>query len=578
MTIRRVLISIVCWLLLPEALLPAQQKIPVSRETAAENAVLEAVADYNAGRYEKAASTLEQVVNAVPGQDAAHYWLALCDIYMNKVDEAEAHLSKAVELDSSSFWYRQRLASLYVATNRQEQAIPLYERLIADFPKKTDLPFQLVELYMDSGRNDEALALLDQVELAVGRNDVTVLTRFNILLRQRRQQDAYDMLEAYNEEESSPQVLAMLGEYNASLGRDSTAIALYDEALSLAPGYPGAIVGKAEVCRISRRYDEFFSTVRPFLADSSIPSAGKVDYLNAVLRQGDPRVLRVFGERVDSLVDLTVETHRADTSVLTMACIYYYGTSRREKSLALAQSNIEACPEAVQPRRLHCQLLYEMNSLDSLAATGLRYADLFPDEPVFTDFAAYACYNLKEYPKLIAIHRRQYESAESGHDVAGMVRALSGIGDVLHATGEWKAAYKAYDKALRLDPAYVPVLNNYAYFLSEQRRKLKKAYQMSRKAIEAEPDNATYLDTFGWILYLQKKYPEAKPIFKQAMLHGGKESAVILDHYAEVLYALGEYDLASVYWKQAKARNSDGEIPDLTERVAAREAAVEDKR
>lgn len=572
------LISIIFGLLLPAVFLPAQQKIPVSRETAAENAVLKAVADYDAGRFEEAAGALEQVVKAVPEQDAAHYWLALCDIYLGKADEAEAHLLRAAALDSTSFWYRQRLASLYIATGRAQQAIPIYEQLSADFPKKTELAFELVELYMNSGRNDEALALLDQVELAKGRNDVTVLTRFNILLRQQRQQDAYDLLEAYNEEASSPQVLAMLGDYNASMGRDSTAIALYDEALSLAPGYPGAIVGKAEVYRISRRYDDFFPTVQPFLADPSVPSAGKVEYLNAVVRQGDPRILRAFGDRVDTLVDLTVATHPSDTSVLTMACVYYYGTSRREKAVDLAKADIAACPESAQPRRLHCQLLYEMNSLDSLAASALRYAEDFPDEPVFLEFASYAEYNLKDYAALTAIHQRQYDIAKGKGDEAGMVRALSGIGDVQHAMGDWKAACKTYDKALKIDPDYVPVLNNYAYYLSEQRKKLKKAYEMSRKTIEAEPDNATYLDTFGWILYLQKKYPEAKPVFKQAMLHGGKESAVILDHYAEVLYALGEYDLASVYWKQAKARNSENEIPDLAERIAAREAAAAKKR
>ncbi len=118
------------------------------------------------------------------------------------------------------------------------------------------------------------------------------------------------------------------------------------------------------------------------------------------------------------------------------------------------------------------------------------------------------------------------------------------------------------------------MLNNYAYYLSEEGRKLKKAYAMSKKTVEAEPDNATYLDTFGWILHLMGKDLEAKPFFKHAMLYGGKDSAVILDHYAEVLYALKEYDLAQVYWRQAQAKNTDGEIPGLEERVADRLKAI----
>ena len=102
-----------------------------------------------------------------------------------------------------------------------------------------------------------------------------------------------------------------------------------------------------------------------------------------------------------------------------------------------------------------------------------------------------------------------------------MLRAWSTKGDVHHVLGQVKKSYKAYEKALKGNPEYAYVLNNTAYYLRVEGRKLRKAYAMSRKAIEAEPDNATYLDTFGWILYLQGKPEEAKTHFKRALLYGG---------------------------------------------------------
>ena len=117
-------------------------------------------------------------------------------------------------------------------------------------------------------------------------------------------------------------------------------------------------------------------------------------------------------------------------------------------------------------------------------------------------------------------------------------------------------------------------MNNYAYYLSLEGKQLKKALAMSKKTVDANPDNATYLDTYAWILHLLGKDQEAKPYFKHAMLYGGKDSAVIMDHYAEVLYSLGEYDLAKVYWSQAKAKNTEGDIPDLDARVEARLKAI----
>ena len=183
-------------------------------------------------------------------------------------------------------------------------------------------------------------------------------------------------------------------------------------------------------------------------------------------------------------------------------------------------------------------------------------------------------YNLKRYDDVLQICEKVLEVAPN--DSSSTLRAWSTMGDIYHTLGDAKKSYKAYDKALKVNPDYVYVLNNYAYYLSMEGKKLKKAYSMSKKTIEAEPNNSTYLDTFGWILYLQGKPEQAKPYFKQAMLYGGKESPVILDHYAEVLYALKEYDLAFVYWNMARQKNA-GDIPDLDERIDARKKAIDRK-
>ncbi len=137
-------------------------------------------------------------------------------------------------------------------------------------------------------------------------------------------------------------------------------------------------------------------------------------------------------------------------------------------------------------------------------------------------------------------------AAEQG-DTERQLFAYSYEGDVAYRQGDRKRAYKAYDNALKVDANYAPVLNNYAYYLSVEGRKLRKALKMSKTAIDAQPDNATYLDTYGWILYLLHRPKEAKPYFKHAMIYGGKESAVILEHYSKVLEALGEKDLATYY-------------------------------
>ena len=112
----------------------------------------------------------------------------------------------------------------------------------------------------------------------------------------------------------------------------------------------------------------------------------------------------------------------------------------------------------------------------------------------------------------------------------------------------------ALEQALRLNPDYAPVLNNYAYFLALKARKLHKALRMSAKTVKLEPDNPTYLDTYGWVLYLLGKAEEAKPVFKHALVYGGNQSDEVLAHYASVLESLGEKDRAEYYRAQIRNR------------------------
>ena len=202
---------------------------------------------------------------------------------------------------------------------------------------------------------------------------------------------------------------------------------------------------------------------------------------------------------------------------------------------------------------------------EDLALEGRKAFERFTGEPAFLEMASVGDFNLERYDKVLEVCDKVLEVAPS--DSSHTLHAWSTKGDIYHRLGDSRKAYKAYDKALKINPDYIYVLNNYAYYLSEDGKQLKKAYAMSRKTIEKEPDNATYLDTYGWILHLLGRSDEAKPFFKKAMLYGGKDSAVIMDHYAEVLFALKEYNMAFVYWNLAKSKNADGQVKGLDEKV-----------
>ncbi len=540
-------------------------------EAAQENLILSAVEKMNNDDVDGAMAELRMITVSDPEADAAWYYLAQCAVMKKDLATAEQGFRMASELDPDNFWYRYRLARLYSVTSRQELTIDMYEKLLKDFPDKSDLYFDMVELYAAQKEYDKALETLTEIETVFGMTESIAMYRFNLLRMLGRQEDAFKSLRDYNSEYSSPYVLTTLADYEMSMYNDSTALAYYNEALDLAPDYSPALLGKAENQRIARNYKDYFQTLYKFVGESDSPAAAKSDYLMAIVRRTDPKFLNSFMPQMDSVINKTVELHQKDSMVLQTAAVYYYSTNRKELSKKHFRANLDAWPDSYSANVSYVEYLMYAEEWEELSEAGREAFGRFPEETAFLEMASVGDYNLKDYEKVLDICNKVIEVAPN--DSSKTLRSWSTMGDIYHQMGDSKKAYKAYEKALKVNPDYIYVLNNYAYYLSVEGRQLKKAYKMSKKTIEAEPDNATYLDTFGWILYLQGKALEAKPFFKHAMLYGGKDSAVIMDHYADVLYELGEYDLAMVYWNLA-LQKKDERIPGLEEKVKQRKQTM----
>ena len=297
-----------------------------------DNQLVDAVSLYNEGHLQEAETLLSSICAASPENDAAWYYRGLTRIKLQNAAGAESDLKKAVSLDKGNFWYRYMLAGLYGMTGRTELTIDMYKELMKDFPKKTDLYYSLAQIYI--GQNDltEALKTIENIETQFGSNDGTVMTRFNILRRQDKGEEAFRVLDEYSKEYSSPQVLTVLGDYAMGMYDDSTALARYDAALDIDRDYAPAILGKAETYRMTRKYNDYFATLDVLTANPQVPAAAKADYLQAVFRQADRQFINTFKPQFDTTVSIAERVHPNDTSILETAGLYYFSTGRREKA------------------------------------------------------------------------------------------------------------------------------------------------------------------------------------------------------------------------------------------------------
>ena len=533
--------------------------------------LMDAVALYNNRAFAQSRSLLQTLSKAAPDNDAVWYYLGLDEAMLGNADAAVSSLRKAVELDPHNYWYKRRLADLYHASGEDEMVIQMDESILKEFPDKTDVLYDLLSLYLKQDRYEKALEALDDIEKVIGPSEQAVRTRYDILRQMGKNDEAIAALEDFNDQFTSPSVLSMMGDYYLGEYKDSLALAAYDEALRTQSDYVPAILGRAEVFRTTRRYPEYFAAMDTFITDESVPVEAKGMYVGNIIRSLDPKIVNLHRDGFDAMVERLKETHPTDSTALSTAGGYYYATGRMDKGIECFEKSADLYPESLGQTVSVIQILLMAERWQQVKERCIAAFDRF-QELGFMEYLNTANYYLKDYDAVI--NNCRYLIAREPKNTELVKNSWNQIGDMYHMKGDSKEAYKAYDKVLKIDANYAPVLNNYAYYLSLEGKQLKKALAMSKKTVEAEPDNATYLDTYGWILHLLGRDQDAKPYFKHAMLYGGKDSAVIMDHYAEVLYKLGEYDLAKVYWSQAKDKNTEGDIPDLDARVEARLNAI----
>lgn len=489
----------------------------------------------------------QRVVSGNKDNDAAFYYLAQIAGYAGEWDESAAYLQKALKLQPGNYWYRLQEAKLAVASGKTEEAESLYEILWKDHPGKIELLYDLIGLYMNNHKTDRALGLLDTLEDRDGVSESSLLLRFNLLMESDREA-AVKMLHDHARNNPTPRVLSISGDLEAGNGQTDQANDYYQRALEMDPIFMPAVFGLAETYRMKRQFDLYFENINVFLAYPDIEARMKTDYLKQIL---DVRgFVATFQPQVDTLFLSTRSAHPADSALAYVYAGYLIQTQRPAQAREVITENLGHYQHDYQAWYQTLGVIYYLKEWPLLCEYGARALDVFRDDVDFSSLYGLALWQTGKLEEAIARFELILKLLKKG-DTKNKVQTMSLLGDLYHEKGDWERSFRMYEEVLRLDRENLPVLNNYAYYLSLRGEKLEKALSMSRITIDKESNNSTYLDTYGWILHLLGRSAEAKTIFRQALAYGGKESAEILNHYGDVLNALNEPLMAIVYWQQA---------------------------
>src|SRR5262249_43086165 len=97
-----------------------------------------------------------------------------------------------------------------------------------------------------------------------------------------------------------------------------------------------------------------------------------------------------------------------------------------------------------------------------------------------------------------------------------LLDARRSLGQAYQRLGQIDRAEENYRRALTINDKDVASLNNLAWLLAEQRKKLDEALPLAVKADQLAPATPEVLDTLGWIQYRRGSYEEAEKSLARA--------------------------------------------------------------
>ena len=507
--------------------------------------------------YASAFGLLQHCLDIHPNAASALYEVSQYYMFLRQVPQGQEALEKAVANAPDNYWYSQGLASLYQQQNELDKAVTLLEQMVVRFPAKQDPLFNLLDLYGRQEKYDEVISTLNRLEKRMGKNEQLSMEKFRIYLQMKDDKKAFQEIESLVQEyPMDMRYQVILGDVYLQNGKKQEAYDVYQKVLAAEPDNPMAIFSMASYYKQTGQEELYQQQLDTLLLNKKVTPDTKVGVMRQMIvenEQADKDSTQII-----ALFDRIMKQEQDDPQIPMLYAQYLLSKNMESESVPVLEQVVDLDPTNKAARMMLIGAAVKKEDYKQIIKVCEPGIEATPDALEFYYYLAVA-YNQAEKPdSVISICKRALEhtTADSKKEIVSDFYSI--LGDMYHTQKQMKEAYAAYDSALVYNPSNIGALNNYAYYLSVERRDLDQAEEMSYKTVKAEPNNATYLDTYAWILFEKGNYAEARIYIDNAMKsEGGDKSDVIVEHCGDIYYMTGDVDGALTYWKKALEMGSE---------------------
>ncbi len=500
------------------------------------------------------------------------YELSSFYVQLDRPDMAVDMLKRAVANSSDNYTYKIALATVSRNLGMFGEAAEEYEELIKEYPEKAELYYYLADVYTQQGEIGKAIDAYDLLESIVGMNEPLSMQKYKLYNQLEQEDNAFNEVQKLADKypmESRYQII--LGDLHLEKKEMDKALACYQKAHEIDPLTPYYIVSMANYYEATGNKTAAEEQIHNALVNEKLDVETKVSILSRYILK-----LQQTKQGTDSanqLFQTLLEQHPEDIELKLMYGGLLVAQGKNEEAKFQFQLVTEMEPDNAGAWQQLLNLALKSQDIPEVIRICNKCIELFPQSPEYYFYLGIAYYQQEKYQEALnayyaGLNVIPKDNLPLKSDFYGQ------IGDIYYQMKQMDQAYKAYDEALKYNENNVVVLNNYSYFLSLDKKDLKKAERMSALCIKLEPDNATYLDTYAWIFFVQGNYTLAKIYIENALEKDRTNSSELVDHYGDILFMNGDKEKAVEQWKKAKEMGKNSEVLD---RKIAEETYIEDE-
>lgn len=519
---------------------------------------LEAIRQEGLGNFTEAFELYRHCLEIDSLASEAHFAISGFYSQINKDTLALYHLKKANSLEPENDEFAERLGQYYLSQNKIEEGTRVYERLADMYHDRSDFLDILTRIYQYKKDYPKMLETLNRIEVVEGESENLTLSKMQVYSNMGDEKGAYEeLLRLVKRHPNDLNYKVMMGNWLLANSRKDEALKAYKAVLKEEPGNPEAQMSLMDYYRATGNDEEADTLLYQILENPETESQTRISLMRQVVADNEQgggdstRILNIFS-RILSLPQQT-------SDMAEMHVAYMNFKHMPTDSILSGLNRVLAInPENIGARLQRLDIMWRDTIDEKVIAECEKAIDYTPEETALYYYLGLAKYLNKDDAGALKALRKGATTIKEDTPMEISSRIYMISGDILHSMNLPEEAYAAYDSCLNINPDEISCLNNYAYYLSEENRDLKRAEQMSYKTIKAEPENVSYLDTYAWILYMQKRYEEARIYIDQALKNDSTQtSSVIFEHAGDIYIRLGLKSDANNYWQKAIDSGSD---------------------